>query len=131
VKDKISISTWNFKTWMKFTVTTWNDIQVDHRLTSVDINDSHPVSQWFLGAFYSIVVFQHTGHGIESQKVRKLQKKLSFLVHIPGNQESEDGLLLKLIFSVEPEISSQTWNFKSNLNFQVGLEISIWTWNLQ
>jgi hypothetical protein len=79
-------------------------------LTSIDINGSLPVFQCFIGTFYSIIVFQPTGHGIESQKVQKLQKRFGILVHIPipGNQESEDDLLLKLISSVELEISSQT-----------------------
>jgi hypothetical protein len=30
------------------------------------------------------------------------------LVHIPGNPKSEEDLLVKLIFSVELEISSRT-----------------------
>jgi hypothetical protein len=75
-------------------------IQVNYRLTSVDINGSHPAFQWFLGAFYSIVVFQSTGQGIESQKLQKLQKKLSYF----GSHTRQSGIRRR--FTVENDIFS-------------------------
>jgi hypothetical protein len=46
--------------------------------------------------------------GSNLKKSKNFKKRFNIVVHIPGNQESEDDILLKLIFSVELGISSQT-----------------------
>jgi hypothetical protein len=45
-------------------------------LTSIDINGSLLVFQWFLGTLYSIMVFQPTDPGIGFQKGQKFHAKM-------------------------------------------------------
>jgi hypothetical protein len=75
---------------MKFTFKTLNGIQLNHRLTLIDINGSLSVFQWFFGTFYTSWSSNPQVMGSNLKISKNFKKRYNIWADIPGNQESED-----------------------------------------